>query len=99
MNIAIIEDSKADSAVLLALLDQFFAKYDFTPGIDTYGDAENFLTAFEPGKYDLCFMDIHLPGMNGMDAARQGFSYSFYGSTVISCPSENSVITPFSFAA
>mgnify|MGYP001633283288 FL=1 len=71
MNIAIIEDSKADSAVLLALLDQFFAKYDFTPGIDTYGDAENVLTAFEPGKYDLCFMDIHLPGMNGMDAARQ----------------------------
>ena len=58
MNIAIIEDSKADSAVLLALLDQFFAKYDFTPGIDTYGDAENFLTAFEPERHGRCPADL-----------------------------------------
>ena len=71
MNIAIIEDSKNDQAHLLALLDEFFDRYNIIPTIDTYTSSEDFLAAFEPEKYDLCFIDIFLPGMNGMQAAEK----------------------------
>lgn len=71
MNIAIIDDSKADLEALLALLDEFFARYDFIPQIDTYASSEDFLSSFEPEKYDLCFIDIFLPGIDGMQAASQ----------------------------
>lgn len=71
MNIAIIEDSKQDLSALLALLDELFVRYDFAPRIDTYVSSEDFLAAFEPEKYDLCFIDIFLPGMNGMETAEQ----------------------------
>lgn len=71
MTIAIIDDCKADQTALLALLNEFFARYDFIPQIDTYTTAEDFLSSFEPEKYDLCFIDIFLPGINGMQTARQ----------------------------
>lgn len=69
MNIAIIEDSITDQETLLTLLNEFFTKYGFLPKIDTYLSSEDFLASFEPEKYDLCFIDIFLPGLNGMDTA------------------------------
>lgn len=71
MNIAIIDDSESDRIELLTLLDQFFEKYDFSPETDVFSSAESFLAAFEKEKYDLCFIDIFLPGLNGMDTASE----------------------------
>lgn len=71
MNIAVIEDSEKDQELLVALLKEFFARYNLTVQIDIYASSEAFMEAFEPEKYDLCFVDIFLPGMNGMQAAEK----------------------------
>lgn len=69
MRIAIIEDMPEDSEHLLRVLDTYMKTIDFAPVIDCFSSGEDFLAALEPEIYDLCFMDIYMDGMNGMDTA------------------------------
>lgn len=71
MRIAIVDDSVTDRAALVTLLKMFFQKMDFSADFREFDSAELFLAGLEPDLYDLCFMDIFLGEMNGMDAARQ----------------------------
>lgn len=71
MNIAIVENEPEDRICLRNRLTDLLQKYHTEPVIAEFKDAESFLSDFEPELYDLCFMDIFLEGMNGMDAARQ----------------------------
>ncbi len=71
MKIAIIDDSANDRSTLLTLLKTFFEKYDFKTDFLQFSSAEAFLSSFKPDMYDLCFMDIYMDGINGMDAARK----------------------------
>lgn len=71
MRIAIIDDSATDRDALVTLLKMFFQKMDFPIGFHEFDSAELFFSDLEPELYDLCFMDIFLGGMNGMDAARR----------------------------
>lgn len=68
MRIAIIEDEKNAAETLGSYLTQYGNETGIAFSVDLFGDAENFLTAYEP-VYDIVFMDIELPSMNGMDAA------------------------------
>ncbi|MCI9458901.1 MAG: response regulator transcription factor [Clostridia bacterium] len=71
MNIAVVEDdfSAADN------LTTCFNKYGETSGIEFnvmhFTDAESFLSSYRPALYSMVFMDIELPGMTGLDAAKQ----------------------------
>ncbi|MEG0377526.1 MAG: LytTR family DNA-binding domain-containing protein [Eubacterium sp.] len=71
MRIAIVDDLKEDRAQLCAQLKSFFESYDFSFSIETYASAEAFLKNFERERFDLCFMDIFMDGMNGMEGARK----------------------------
>lgn len=71
MKIAIIDDSANDRSTLLTLLKTFFRKYDFKTDFLQFSSSEAFLSSFKPDMYDLCFMDIYMDGINGMDAARK----------------------------
>ena len=66
VRVAVVEDSRQDADILCKLLDT--VERDLT--IKTYHCAENFLEDIEQGV-DIVFMDIELPGCNGMEAARQ----------------------------
>lgn len=70
MNIAIVDDVEQDRQVLAALLENLLNKNDFSCTIKTFERAEAFLKVFEKDAFDLCFMDIFMDGMNGMDAAK-----------------------------
>lgn len=70
MKIAIIDDSTTDREALVTLLYMFFEKMDFQADITEFSSAEAFLSVLEPDAFDLCFMDIFMSGMNGMDASR-----------------------------
>lgn len=70
MNIAIVDDFKPDREHLRTLLNIFFEKYDFEPSIFEFENAESFLNIFEKDKFDLCFFDIYMDGINGMAASR-----------------------------
>ncbi|WP_458862593.1 LytR/AlgR family response regulator transcription factor [Acidaminobacterium chupaoyuni] len=70
MKIAVVDDSKTDREELKAALTPFFSTLDFEVEICEFGSAEDFLAVFEPAVFDLCFMDIYMNALNGMEAAK-----------------------------
>lgn len=69
-NMAVIEDDKTERESLIA----FLRRYGETEGEEfkcfAFLSAEEFLTGYT-AIYDAVFMDIGLPGLNGMDAAKK----------------------------
>lgn len=70
MKIAIIDDLIEDRLQLSSLLKQYLDRFYINYSIDEYENAEKFLSVFEKDMYNLCFMDIFMGRINGMQAAR-----------------------------
>lgn len=70
LSVVVIEDDSNYSNALKALL----LKYSHDSGeeikVSVFGNAEDFLNNYKP-LYDIIFMDIRLPGMDGMEAAEE----------------------------
>ena len=66
---ALVEDDAAWSATVREYVKKFSAESGTAVKLTCFGDAETFLTAC--ADFDLVLMDIELPGMNGMDAAKK----------------------------
>lgn len=71
IKISIVDDDADDRQAFHSMLADIFQKTGIIPDIDEFESAEEFLSAFEPELYDLCFLDIYMNQMNGMDAARE----------------------------
>lgn len=68
--IAVIEDDTRESDSLRSLLSAYAAAHGVAFSADVYHDASSFL-AVGKGVYDIVFMDIGLPDMSGMEAAKR----------------------------
>lgn len=68
--IAIVEDQAGDVQRLQAVLSQYEQEKQVQFSCKHWKSAENFLEQYNH-QYDIVFMDIRLPGMDGMEAARQ----------------------------
>lgn len=74
MNIALIDDQLGDLRDAKAFLHKYFA--DNAPEvansirIDTFTNAEKFLSKFERGTYDLMILDIFMEPLNGIQVAQ-----------------------------
>lgn len=64
INVAVVEDNKQEQEILVGYLKKFSARFE----INVYDSAVNFLTNYVP-KYDIVFMDIDMPYLDGMSAA------------------------------
>lgn len=62
MRIAIVEDEKKWADRILEIILEEYGEI-----VDYYSDAEEFLAAGE--RYEIVFMDIELPGMDGLAVA------------------------------
>lgn len=67
-NVVIVEDDGGAAAELKAVLHRFGAENGVLFDITHMSSAEELLENYTP-KYDICFMDIELPGKDGMAAA------------------------------
>lgn len=66
---AVVEDEREAAERIAEYLGRFGAENGETFDVSYYGDAEAFLAGYDP-ECDIVFMDIQLPDMSGMDAAR-----------------------------
>ena len=73
MNIAIVDDQQADRKELSQLLDGYLKRRQLQARLTEFSSAQSFLQQFAPGAFQVIFLDIYMPGMNGMDAARRIF--------------------------
>lgn len=71
MHITIVDDLQQDRDDISHMLTLYFQKYKIDFSISSFASADEFLAAFEAESTDLCFMDIYMQGMNGMDAAKK----------------------------
>ncbi len=69
VRIAIVEDDQAQAVQLENAIRQYSADYDLPLKITQFHNAMAFLGNYS-AEFDLIFMDIMMPMMNGMDAAR-----------------------------
>lgn len=70
MNVAIIEDEPQEAALIKRFLERYSTETGERFEATAYGNAEAFLENYRP-RFDIVFMDIELPGMNGIDASRR----------------------------
>lgn len=70
IKIAIVEDENEMSSDLKKHIEMFFNQHDKKIVIDIFDNAMKFLDKYK-SKYDLVFMDINLPYMDGIEASEK----------------------------
>lgn len=70
LHAAIVEDSPKELEHLQDCLTRYAAERKVQFETSVFGDAADFLEHYR-ADYDIVFMDIELPGMNGMEAAHR----------------------------
>ena len=69
-HVAIVEDEEKARLLLNGYLERFGAENDISFMIDLYETPVMLLERYQ-ADYDIIFLDIQMPDINGMDAARQ----------------------------
>lgn len=68
--LAIVEDNKASAEKLRGFLERYAQENELSFDIAVFSDAVMFLDSYKR-VYDMVFMDIEMPFMNGMEAAKR----------------------------
>ena len=70
VHIAIVEDKKANADTLKGYLDRYAGENGLTFRIDTFASPLMLLEKYR-SEYEIIFLDIQMPDINGMEAARR----------------------------
>lgn len=71
MKIAIVDDNKNDTVKFTQIVGEWNKKNDWPLDVYSYTSGEAFLENFNPGTFDVIFMDIFMNGMNGLETAQK----------------------------
>ncbi|MBR4626443.1 MAG: response regulator transcription factor [Ruminococcus sp.] len=69
MKIAVCDDEKRFVRDFSAIVDRLYKSLDMN--VDEYSDGAALLRNFSPGKYDIVFLDIEMPGLDGISLAKR----------------------------
>lgn len=70
IKIAIVEDDGQQAEELRSYLTKYFSELHRPIEITSFDRADAFLASFGRQRYNMIFMDIEMPGTNGMDASK-----------------------------
>lgn len=72
LHVAIVDDDEKIADLMKSFLKQYTDERKTVFSVECYSDPADFLSVYGNGDcYDMIFLDIELPGMNGMDVARK----------------------------
>ena len=71
MNIAVCDDEAPDRTAICAYLEEYIRQNGYTGEIYPFGSGEDLLATFSLGLYDLVFLDIYMPGADGIETAKR----------------------------
>ena len=71
MKIAIVDDDVNDRELLIQLIKASLEHEAYALDITQFDSGESLLEAFEPEQFDICFLDIYMKKLNGMETARK----------------------------
>ena len=70
INIAIVDDEEKERRLLTSYIERHFSNDKRRYNITLFDRAETFLYNYK-SNFDVIFMDIELPGMNGMETSKK----------------------------
>lgn len=71
MNIALVEDDGCAASTIIEYSKKYSTQYGAELNVTRFADAESFLENYRHSTYSIVLMDIALPKINGLEAARQ----------------------------
>ena len=71
MRIGICDDREQDRSFLRQLLEEYCTQRGLECRVEQFSNGRALLKAFSPGKYQILFLDIYMPGYSGMQAAQE----------------------------
>ena len=69
--VGICDDLQQDRTMLEELLNEYFSSRRLPFELSQFHNAEALLSSFAPDQFHLLFLDIYMPGISGVELARQ----------------------------
>lgn len=69
--IAIVEDDKKYSKLLESFLERYSKENDVKFKVDVFDDGLKFIMSCDVGKYNIIFMDVEMPRLDGIKTSRK----------------------------
>ena len=70
IHVAIVEDEEKEQVALKSHVERFAVENHMSFEVDVYSDPVHLLDGYQP-VYDIIYMDIQMPHINGMEAAHR----------------------------
>lgn len=71
LSVAICDDLEEERVQIVRLMQNYSRRHGIEWTIELFDSGAAFLTAMQPGRWDIVLLDIYMPGMNGVETARR----------------------------